>query len=79
MFSSSEFTQYFIGQPIGVPIVTPKPPDLIPSSASIAVTGVTENSAFVYWNYNNDESTVNSVIIKLINNYKSTGAIFDKT
>ena len=72
MFSSSEFTQYFIGQPIGVPVVTPTPTPIIISNEAQIILNKFDNGDYLI------PSGVNSGI-ELVRNGSVTSELFVST
>ena len=86
LFSSSEFTQYFIGQPIGVPVVTPTPTPIIISDQAQIILNKFNNGDYLIPNGVNagielvkNGSVTSELFVSTFNNLLSTGLITDKT
>ena len=89
MFSSSEFTQYFIGQPIGVPIVTPAPPTptpiIISNEAQIILNKFDNGDYLIPSGVNSgielvrNGSVTSELFVSTFNNLLNTKLITDRT
>lgn len=88
LFSSSEFTQYFIGQPIGVPVVTPTPtpaPIIISNEAQIILNKFDNGDYLIPSGVNagielvKNGSVTSELFVSTFNNLLNSGLITDKT